>query len=120
MKVIAVAIADSVEHAIELTNDTEYSLASALWTKDIHRGQEIARLIRAGMLVALLSPPSYSSFRAGNTQINGPTTNFEPTHSFGGVGGASGYGRYDVDEFTYKHTIAVHPPHLPYIFAKPA
>jgi acyl-CoA reductase-like NAD-dependent aldehyde dehydrogenase len=34
--------------AIALANDTEYGLAGAVWTKDIHRGHRVAGAIKAG------------------------------------------------------------------------
>jgi acyl-CoA reductase-like NAD-dependent aldehyde dehydrogenase len=34
--------------AIELANDTEYGLAGAVWTKDVHRGHRVAAAIKAG------------------------------------------------------------------------
>lgn len=36
------------EDAISLANDTEYGLAGAVWTKDIHRGHRVAGAIKAG------------------------------------------------------------------------
>ncbi len=37
------------EEAIELANDTEYGLAAAVWTKDIHRALRTIKAIRAGI-----------------------------------------------------------------------
>ncbi|MFF1255103.1 aldehyde dehydrogenase [Pseudarthrobacter sp. NPDC058329] len=34
--------------AIELANDTEYGLAGAVWTKDVHRAHRVAGAIKAG------------------------------------------------------------------------
>ncbi|MGC0239434.1 aldehyde dehydrogenase [Arthrobacter sp. SD76] len=36
------------DEAIELANDTEYGLAGAVWTKDVHRAHRVAGAIRAG------------------------------------------------------------------------
>lgn len=36
--------------AIELANDTEYGLAGAVWTKDVHRAHRVAGAIKAGTI----------------------------------------------------------------------
>ena len=46
--VAAITVADSVEHAIELANTSEYGLGGNLWTGDIDRGQRIARRLETG------------------------------------------------------------------------
>ena len=38
----------SVDEAVRLANDSEYGLTASVWTSDLVRGQEIARLIEAG------------------------------------------------------------------------
>ena len=40
---------DSEQDAIELANDTDYGLASAVWTSDISRGHRVAQQMRVGM-----------------------------------------------------------------------
>ncbi len=37
-----------VEEAVRLANDTEYGLAASVWTKDVAKGEAIARRIEAG------------------------------------------------------------------------
>ncbi len=41
-------VCDTVDEAIELANDTEYSLAAALWTQDVEKGKEVADRIYSG------------------------------------------------------------------------
>ena len=40
---------DSEEEAIGLANDTEYGLASSVWTSDLTRGHRVAQAMRVGM-----------------------------------------------------------------------
>jgi acyl-CoA reductase-like NAD-dependent aldehyde dehydrogenase len=39
---------ESAEEGVRLANDSEYGLAASVWTKDVARGEEIARQIEAG------------------------------------------------------------------------
>ncbi|HEY5343266.1 MAG TPA: aldehyde dehydrogenase family protein [Solirubrobacteraceae bacterium] len=48
--VLALMTVDSVEEAIALTNDGEFSLGASVWTRDRYRGLRIARELRAGMV----------------------------------------------------------------------
>ncbi|KAK0194265.1 aldehyde dehydrogenase [Armillaria mellea] len=90
-------VCDTVDEAIELANDTEYSLAAALWTQDITKGKEVADRI-------------YSGF----TNINGCTIHGEPSIEPFGLGGSSGYGQFDIDHFTQKRVCVVHAPGMKY------
>ncbi|KAK0469277.1 aldehyde dehydrogenase [Desarmillaria tabescens] len=90
-------VCDTVDEAVELANDTEYSLAAALWTQDITKGKGVADRI-------------YSGF----TNINGCTIHGEPSIEPFGLGGASGYGRFDVDHFTQKRVCVIHAPGAKY------
>ena len=38
----------SVEEAIRLANDSDYGLQASVWTKDLERGEQMARRIQAG------------------------------------------------------------------------
>lgn len=40
----------SEDQAVEICNDTEYGLASAVWTQDISRAHRVAKRIRAGVV----------------------------------------------------------------------
>jgi len=67
--VLSIAVADSIDEAVELANDTEYSLTSGLWTTNVHRAFEVAPRIRAG-----------------SVNINGATINAEPFIGLAGLG----------------------------------
>ncbi|KAJ7042781.1 Aldehyde/histidinol dehydrogenase [Mycena alexandri] len=90
--VIAFAVVDTPEEAVELANASEYSLSASLWTCDMYLAQRIAPLIRAGY-----------------TNINGPTVHAEHIVSIAGLGGSSGYGHFGIDDFTDKRVVATHP-----------
>jgi benzaldehyde dehydrogenase (NAD) len=99
--IVAVIRARDTDHAIELANDSEYGLSSAIFTGDAARGLAVARRIRSGIC-----------------HINGPTVHDEAQMPFGGVG-ASGYGRFGgrqgIDSFTETRwiTIETQPGHYP-------
>ncbi len=80
-------------HALELANDTEYGLSSAVFTNDLTRGVRFARGIRAGM-----------------THINDITVDDHPEAPFGGEKN-SGLGRFNgewaIEEFTRTHWITL-------------
>ncbi|KAH9944794.1 Aldehyde/histidinol dehydrogenase [Amylocystis lapponica] len=93
--VVLVEVA-SVDEAVELANATEYSLAAALWTQNVHTALDVAARIRAGC-----------------TSINGPTIHLELGRGLVGLGGASGYGHFDIDSFTDVRMVVVHPANPP-------
>ncbi|KZT04818.1 aldehyde dehydrogenase [Laetiporus sulphureus 93-53] len=88
--VIVVVETDSVDEAVELANASEYSLMAGLWTRDVNRAFDVAARIRAG-----------------SVNINGETAFMEG--DLGGLGGASGYGRFNVDNFTDTRVLTFHP-----------
>ncbi|KAJ7322941.1 Aldehyde/histidinol dehydrogenase [Mycena albidolilacea] len=90
--VIAFAVVDTPEEAVDLANASDYTLCASLWTSDMYLAKRIAPLIRAGY-----------------TNVNGPTFHSENLVSAVGLGGSSGYGHFSVDDFTDKRVIATHP-----------
>jgi acyl-CoA reductase-like NAD-dependent aldehyde dehydrogenase len=48
--VLVLAAVDSVDEAIALANDSDYSLGASVWTADRYQGARIARELRAGMV----------------------------------------------------------------------
>ena len=99
--VVGVIRARDEAHAIELANDTEYGLSSAVFTRDTARGLRVARQVRSGIC-----------------HVNGPTVHDEPQMPFGGTR-ASGYGRFGgragIDSFTELRwiTVETQPGHFP-------
>jgi succinate-semialdehyde dehydrogenase/glutarate-semialdehyde dehydrogenase len=92
--VAAVIRARDVDEAIALANDSAYGLGASLWTRDVERGQELARRIEAGSVF-----------------INGMVAS-DPRLPFGGIK-QSGYGRelsaFGIREFVNVQTVWVGP-----------
>ncbi|KZV64148.1 aldehyde dehydrogenase [Peniophora sp. CONT] len=88
--ILSITVADSVDHAVELANDSEYSLTSGLWTNSLQALDIAARI------------------HAGSVNINGMTINNEWGNGIAGLGGRSGYGKFDVHHFTDERVITVH------------
>jgi succinate-semialdehyde dehydrogenase/glutarate-semialdehyde dehydrogenase len=90
----AVMRARNAEEAIGMANQSEYGLASSLWTSDIERGQQLARRIEAGAVF-----------------LNGMVAS-DPRLPFGGVK-RSGYGRelssFGIREFVNVKTVWIGP-----------
>lgn len=81
------------DEAVKIANDTEYGLASAVFSQDIQRAMAVAKRIQAGIC-----------------HINGPTVNDEAQMPFGGTKD-SGYGRFGgtaaIAEFTELRWITI-------------
>jgi aldehyde dehydrogenase (NAD+) len=88
---VPVSIAENEAHALQLANDTQHGLSSAVFTENMERGLNFARRIYAGM-----------------THINDITVDDQPLAPFGGEKN-SGLGRFNGDyimeEFTRAHWI---------------
>ncbi len=96
--VAAVIRANGEDEAVSIANDTEFGLASAVFSRDVDRAKAIADRLETGVC-----------------HINGPTVYDNPHMPFGGCK-ASGYGRFGgeagVREFTELRWISVHDePH---------
>ncbi|KAI1359285.1 aldehyde dehydrogenase [Xylaria arbuscula] len=89
------------EEAIELANNSEYSLSAAVFSKDVMRALEIARQVRSG-----------------SCHINNPSVYLPAGTPNGGIGGSSGYGRFGgmagVLEFTELKIISMGPTGVKY------
>jgi acyl-CoA reductase-like NAD-dependent aldehyde dehydrogenase len=74
---VSIYIVDDDEEALRIANDTEYGLASAVFTEDLKRGLSLARRIESGAV-----------------HINGMSIHDEPALPHGGVK-KSGFGRFN-------------------------
>ena len=97
---ITIVRAEDEAHALELANQTEYGLSSAVHTRDHRRGLAFALGIEAGM-----------------THLNDSPVNEEDNTAYGGEK-QSGLGRFggrwSLDEFTTHHWISVQHDPRPY------
>lgn len=91
--VFSVIIANDEEHAVNLANDTSFGLGAAIFTKDIFKGETIAK----------------TKLNAGLCYVN-DFVKSDPRLPFGGVKD-SGYGRelssYGMLEFTNIKTVSI-------------
>ncbi|KAI0731376.1 aldehyde dehydrogenase [Earliella scabrosa] len=71
--VVALAVVDTIDAAVELANASEYSMTSAVWTKDVNAAFDVSARIRAYCTV-----------------INGPTVHSEWMRTLGGLGCVGG------------------------------
>lgn len=88
--VVAIIPAKDESHAIRIANDSVFGLGGSVWTKDLKRGEAVARKINTGAVF-----------------VNGLTKS-DPRLPFGGIK-KSGYGRelseYGIKEFVNIKTI---------------
>jgi vanillin dehydrogenase len=91
--VVSIVPVESVDQAVEVANDTEYGLSSAVFSADVDAALEVARRLDTGMC-----------------HVNDTTVHDEPQMPFGGVK-ASGWGRFGgqaaLEEFTELRWITV-------------
>jgi succinate-semialdehyde dehydrogenase/glutarate-semialdehyde dehydrogenase len=92
--VAAVIRVKDEEQALQVANDSDFGLGSAIWTKDVDRGQRLAERVEAGLVF-----------------INGMVAS-DARLPFGGVK-KSGFGRelseYGIKEFVNIQTVWVGP-----------
>jgi succinate-semialdehyde dehydrogenase/glutarate-semialdehyde dehydrogenase len=90
--VVAIIRVKNEEEAVSVANDTEFGLGGSVWTKDLVRGERVARKVTTGAMF-----------------VNGLVKS-DPRLPFGGIG-KSGYGRelsaYGIKEFVNVKTIWV-------------
>ncbi len=90
---VGIQVARDEQHALELANQSEYGLSSAVFTGSLERGVRFAQGIQAGM-----------------THVNDMPVNDAPNAAFGGEK-SSGLGRFNgewaIEEFTTDHWITV-------------
>ena len=88
--VVSIIAVRSEEEAIRVANDSDFGLGGCLWTRDLKKGEDIARKIATGAMF-----------------VNGMTKS-DPRLPFGGIK-KSGYGRelgsYGIKEFVNIKTI---------------
>lgn len=101
--VICLTECGSDAEAVDLANDSDFSLCASVFSSDVMRALDVARQVRAG-----------------SCHVNGATVYIEPTLPNGGTGGNSGYGRFGgvagIEEFTEKKIITLAKPGARYSF----
>lgn len=99
--VMTVIRAKGEQDALQIANDTEYGLSSAVFSRDVDRAVRFARRVDAGM-----------------THVNDSPVNDDANTAFGGEK-ASGIGRFGgkwaIDEFTTEHWVSIQ--HVPRDYA---
>jgi len=90
--VIVLVAADSVDEAVDLANDSDYSLSAGLWTSNLYLAKDVSSRIHSGYV-----------------NINGSTIHSESNYGLIGLGGSSGYGRFHVQDFTDLRVVVTHP-----------
>lgn len=100
--VVSVIKARDHVHALELANDSDYGLSSAVITNDLQKSMFMVEGLEAGMV-----------------HINGPTIRDEPVAPFGGVkdsGSGREGGRFSMEEFTELKWVTIQTGQQQYPF----
>lgn len=101
--VICISESSSDDEAVDLANNSEFSLSASVFSRDVMRALSVAKRVRAG-----------------SCHVNGPTVYIEAPLPNGGTGGSSGYGRFGgmagVEEFTERKIVSLAQPGLKYAF----
>jgi acyl-CoA reductase-like NAD-dependent aldehyde dehydrogenase len=95
--VLAVAAVGTVEEAIALANESDYSLGASVWTTDRYQGARIARELRAGMVWL-------------NDHLPGPTVSRGPWGAAAGGGLGRTLGQAGVRACAQEKLITWNPP----------
>jgi aldehyde dehydrogenase (NAD+) len=94
--VLGVFVADDLDHAIALANQTPYGLSASLFTRDIKTALTYVRRIEAGLV-----------------RVNGDTTGVDPHAPFGGMKGSSSGSREQGpaarEFYTETKTVQINP-----------
>jgi succinate-semialdehyde dehydrogenase len=69
--VAAITVANNVEHAIVLTNTSDYGLGGSLWTQDMVRAQRIARRLETGGVFINGFPATNARIPVGGVKKSG-------------------------------------------------
>lgn len=51
---MGVTVVDNIDEAVELANETDYSLTAALWTRNVNLALDVASRIRSGESLSIL------------------------------------------------------------------
>ena len=69
--VAAITVANNAEHAIALTNTSDYGLGGSLWTQDMDRAQRIARRLETGGVFINGFPATNARIPVGGVKKSG-------------------------------------------------
>jgi succinate-semialdehyde dehydrogenase len=69
--VAAITVANNAEHAIVLTNTSDYGLGGSLWTQDMDRAQRIARRLETGGVFINGFPATNARIPVGGVKKSG-------------------------------------------------
>ncbi len=69
--VLSVLTFESEEEAVRISNDTDYGLAAAVWTKNINRALRVVRQLRAGITWVNTYHPTYNEMPWGGYKQSG-------------------------------------------------
>lgn len=90
---VSIVVAENSEDAVQIANDTEYGLSSAIFSRDVNKAMKMAERLETGMC-----------------HINSSTVHDEPQMPFGGMK-HSGWGRFGgtaaLEEFTELRWITI-------------